>query len=226
MKKASELFTAAEKEAIEQAVGEAEKKTSGEIVPVVATASGRYDRAEDVFGVLCALVAVTVAWLLFQDVTVKSGDWASRLTTVLGLPWILLLIAGGFALGSLLATRFPALKLPFLTRREMQEEVERNARALFQQLRVRRTAGGTGILLYVSLLEHTVRVMGDDNVAERIDEQGWAEIRDAILDGIRQGKPAEGLQHGISISGDLLAKDFPIQPGDVDELTNELRLID
>ncbi len=89
-----------------------------------------------------------------------------------------------------------------------------------------RTAGGTGIMLYVSLFEHTVRVMGDDNIAEAIDPEGWDEIRDVIIDGIRQGKPAEGLEQAVAISGYLLARDFPVQPGDVNELTNELRLID
>ncbi|HJN13360.1 MAG TPA: TPM domain-containing protein [Pirellulaceae bacterium] len=226
MKKASQLFTDAEKEAVEKAVGQAEKRTSGEIVPVVATASGRYDRAEDIFGVLFAILAVTVAWIMFQDVIVKVGDWAPRLTLVLGLPWIVVLILGGFGAGAALATRFPSLKLPFLTQREMQEEVERSAGAVFQQSRVRRTAGGTGILLYISLFEHTVRVMGDDNIADKIDQQEWNEVCDLILEGVKAGRIADGLSKAIARCGDLLSKEFPIQPGDLNELTNELRLID
>ena len=45
MKKATKLFTQDEVRIIEAAVTEVEKMTSAEVVPVVATASGRYDRA-------------------------------------------------------------------------------------------------------------------------------------------------------------------------------------
>ena len=43
-------FSDEQRRAVAQAVAEAEGKTSAEIVPVVATASGRYDRAEDIVG--------------------------------------------------------------------------------------------------------------------------------------------------------------------------------
>ncbi len=48
MKRASKLFDIEQRQRIEQAVVEAESKSSCEIVPVVATSSGRYDRPEDI----------------------------------------------------------------------------------------------------------------------------------------------------------------------------------
>ena len=56
------FFSDEEKQQINNAVTEAEKKTSAEIVPVLTDASGGYDRAEDIFGVLLALVALIVLW--------------------------------------------------------------------------------------------------------------------------------------------------------------------
>ena len=41
---------------------------------------------------------------------------------VLGLPWVVVLIVGGFAIGSALATYFPSLKLPFVTKPQMLED--------------------------------------------------------------------------------------------------------
>ena len=60
---------------MEKALGEAEEKTSGEIVPVVATVSGRYDRAEDLFGLVLAAIALVVSWIAFQDIRPRGGDW-------------------------------------------------------------------------------------------------------------------------------------------------------
>ena len=75
MKRASQFFSDTDRQAIEAAVAAAEQRTSAEIIPVVATASGRYDRAEDLFGVIVALVALSVAWLGFQDIRAPSS-WA------------------------------------------------------------------------------------------------------------------------------------------------------
>jgi len=38
--------------------------------------------------------------------------------------------------------------------------------------------------------------------------------------------PRDGFVEAIRRTGDLLAKPFPVQPGDVNELSNELRILD
>ena len=226
MKRASRFFSEADQATISEAIAAAERRTSGEIVPVVATDSGRYDRAEDLFGAVVALVALIVSWILFQEVRPVEGDWASGQTIVLGLLPLVLIVVIGFTLGTLLGTRLPALKLIFLSNREMKEEVERSASEAFYRFRVRRTAGGTGVLIYISLLERMVRVMGDEAIAAKLGQGDWDEVRDLVIDGLRNGRPTEGLQKGIARCGDRLAEHFPIQPGDENELTNELRIID
>jgi putative membrane protein len=226
MKRASRFFSDADQATISEAIAAAERGTSGEIVPVVATDSGRYDRAEDLFGVAVALVALIALWILFQGVRPVEGDWATGQTIMLGLLPVALIVMIGFALGAALSTRLPALKLIFLSRREMQDEVERSASEAFYRFRVRRTAGGTGVLIYISLLERMVRVMGDEAIAAKLGQGDWDEVRDVVVDGLREGRPTEGLQKGISRCGDRLAEHFPVQADDVNELTNELRIID
>lgn len=226
MKQASQLFSEEERKVIEDAVAQAENRTSGEIVPVVATASGRYDRAEDVFGFLLALTALCVAWWGFQDFVPAGGDWAQGVTAELGLPLILVVLIAGYGVGVLLATWFPVLRLPFIPKKEMREEVERAAAETFQKLRIRNTQEATGILIYVSLYERMVRVMGDDAISEKMDPQNWDDICNVVVDGIKQGKPVEGFQQGILQCGDHLSRHFPLQPGDVNELPNQLIILD
>lgn len=226
MKPANQFFSEDERKAIAAAVTEAERRTSGEIVPVVATSSGRYDRAEDLFGVVIALLALALAWILFQDIRPVAGDWASGQRLALGLLPLLLIVAGGFVVGTVAATLMPVLALPFVSGKEKREEVERGAAEAFHRFRVRKTAGGTGILLYVSLRERMVRVWGDDAISEKVDQAEWDAVRDLVITGIRDGRGGEGVSQGILKCGELLGRHFPLEPGDVNEIGNELRVID
>jgi putative membrane protein len=226
MQRASELFTPEDRAAVSRAVAAAEDGTTGEIVPVVATVSGRYDRAEDLCGLAVALVALAVVWLGFQEVRVEDRAWAPRAVPALGLVWMLVVVLFGFLAGALVAARVPLLRRAFLREREMREEVERAAAAAFQQLRVRRTAGATGIVLYVSLYERMVRVLGDDAISARLGPADWEAVREAMLARLRAGAPADAMIAGIEAAGALLRKHFPGTPGDAEELHNELRILD
>lgn len=226
MKRPSEIFSEADRKTIAQAIEKAELNTSGEIVPVVAAASGRYDRAEDVFGLCLALAALTAAWLFFQDIRSAEGVWASGSRLTLGLLPVLAIVIAGFALGASAATYFPVLKLPFVPKKEIDQEVERAAAHAFRQFRLGRTSGGTGILIYVSLLEHRVRVEGGGAIADKLSHKDWEEVCAAAVDGLKAGRPTEGLVRAIETAGRLLAAHFPIRPEDRNELKNELCLID
>ena len=226
MKKASQFFSVKEKDAVEKAVVEAERKTSCEICPIVATSSGRYDRAEDIFGLLIALSAVSVAWIFFQEVRPAQGKWGGGYAWALGLFPILGIFISGFILGSTAATYAPVLKLPFLMRKEMREEVDRSATAAFHQFRMRKTQQGVGILIYISLFEHMVRIDGDDAVKAKLDQSDWDGVRDGIIQGIQQRRACEAFCEAIAKCGELLSRFSPIQPGDRNELPNELHLID
>ncbi|MHC4547132.1 MAG: TPM domain-containing protein [Planctomycetota bacterium] len=226
MQRAGDMFDAGQRERISRAVAVAERGTAGEIVPVVATASGRYDRAEDLCGLTVALLALIAVWLGFQEVRTEERGWAPSLVPAVGLVTVLLVVAIGFVLGAALAGRLPLLRRAFLREREMREEVERAAAAAFQQFRVRRTAAATGIVLYVSLYERMVRVVGDDAIAAKLGRADWEGVRDRVLAGLREGQAAEGLVAGIEAAGELLRRHFPVAADDEDELHNELRILD
>ena len=226
MVRASKRFTEEDKQAVRDAIAEAEQTTSGEIVPVVATRSGRYDRGEDIFGIVLGLVAVAVVWLLCQEIEPTAGDWESGQTLAVGLGPVLLTFVIAFVLGVVLATLVPALAMSFVGRTERQEEVQRSARQAFFEFRVRATEAGTGILIYISLLERTVWVIGDRAISDKLDQAQWDGVKDLVIDGLRSGKPTDGLCAAIKRCGELLSEHFPIAQGDTNELTNELHLVD
>ncbi len=226
MKLANDFLSEQEQIAITRAVADAEANTSAEIVPVVASVSGRYDRAESTFGLLFALSSLTVIWLLFQDVQLVEEDWTSSFQLTIGLLPVIVIIVAGYIGGVVLATYVPILRRPLIGRREMQDEVAENAAAAFQQFRIHRTVAGTGLVIYISLYEHMVQILADETITAALDQSEWDAVRDLVLQGIKDDNAAEELIAAINHSGELLAKHFPIQPEDRDELKNELYLID
>jgi len=226
MKKASNYFSDEDKKIIEEAIARAESNTSGEIVPVVASVSGRYDRSEDIFGVLFSLILLTTAWLTTQEITPIAGQWESEVKTVITLPWALAIIFLGFIVGAILASFFPVLRLIFISKKEMREEVGRKALEAFHQFRIRGTQGATGVLIYVSLYEHNVRVLGDEAISEKLKQQDWDDVCNLVVEGMKSKQPAEKLVEAIEICGQLLAEHFPIEEDDQNELPNKLQLID
>ncbi len=220
--KASTLFTETDREAIEQAIIKAEENTSGEIIPIIASASGRYDRAEDIFGLLFSLFCVAIGWALFHN-NAPNGDWSSF---NFDLTAILLTMFLSFIIGVLLTHLCPVLRSPFITKKEMEEEIDRAAAAAFQHNQLHNTEDSTGILIYISLYEHQVKVVGDDAICAKLTQSDWQHICDVIIKDFKEKQYSNGIIEGIYLSGKLLAEHFPIKEGDIDELTNELVIID
>ncbi len=226
MKKASKYFYDEQKTIIEEAVSRAERNTSGEIVPVIASVSGRYDRAEDVFGVLFGMLLLTISWLYTQELTPIAGQWEGEMTTVITLPCALAIIFFGFMLGALLASFFPVLRLIFISKKEMQEDVERSAQQAFHQFRIRGTEGATGVLIYISLYEQNVRVLGDEVISAKLKQEDWDNVCNLVVEGMKSREPTEKLVEAIEHCGQLLSNHFPIADDDQNELPNKLNFID
>jgi putative membrane protein len=214
MIRASRLFTEADRQAISTAVAQAEARTAGEIVPIVATASGRYPAAAPRAGMLGGLGLLAATWIAFEG---PAGP---------GLPVLLGGLLAGYALGAAAAAGLPVLRRALASPREREDSVHAAARAALSTFRVRRTREATGVVLYVSLLERLVVVAADDAVEDQVDEAAFDPAADAVLSGLRAGEPARALADGIRLVGEVLARHFPIRPDDVNELSNELRLID
>jgi putative membrane protein len=207
MKTAENFFTPEEQERIRQAVIAAEKRTSGEIVPMIIGASRPYAEIE-MTGLAAGLVAGTLAALLFHD------PWGS-LQLQLSLP-----VAGG-ALGFLLC-RVPAIKRRLIPRKQIEEAVDLRALAAFTAHGLHHTKDHTGILILASLFEHEVEVLADRGINEKVQPETWKEVVGILTAGLKSGTACQGFCAAIEKCGDILAQHFPRAPDDRDELANRL----
>ena len=225
MQRASKLFNDESRRRINAAISAAESNTSAEIVPVVASASGRYDRAEDMAGLCLALLAMTASWLLFQREDTSTGSWAGP---HLGLNfWQLLIIAVlAFIVGAFAASHIHWLRRLFTTRAEMTAEINARAHQVFFDQRMHHTAGHGGVLLYVSLYERMAAVIGDDAVVEKLGKPVIEDLCKQFTAALRRGNIVEALGGIIKTTGQTLAPVLPRQSGDVNELPDALVTVD
>lgn len=201
------FFSETEKEQIAQAVKVAEAHTSGEIATMIVDESDRYREAElsgSLF--LAASLALAVA-AVTHHVTIWSY-----------LPMVVLL----YFPSRMLFRKFPAMKLPFAGKVRISEAVRIRAVRAFYEKGLYRTSHGTGILIFMSLLEHKVWILGDRGINERIAPASWQEMAEELARGIAAGKGCNALSGVILRCGTELSRHFPRQPDDINELRDQL----
>ncbi|HEY6873422.1 MAG TPA: TPM domain-containing protein [Geobacteraceae bacterium] len=201
------FFSDDEREAIRRAVEAAEATTSGEIATMVVDHSDRYREAELLGGMLVAGLAAVIAAVATQHTTIWSY-----------LPLALLLSFPA----RLLFYRFPRLKFPFVNKRRMMHAVRERAIRAFFEKKLYKTRDENGILIFVSILERKVWILGDRNIDSKIPHETWQALAREVSEGIRDGRAGESLCAVVEKCGRILAAHFPKMPDDVNELPDDL----
>jgi len=225
MKRASQLFDEEKTRRINEAVVEAESHTSAEIVPVVATASGRYDRPEDIVGLWFALLFAAVAYLLIPDAREAPGSWDGTSPV-----WKLIAVLGcvivGFIAGAVLGSYVGWMRRLCTPRQQMTDEVQARARATFFDTRIHSTAGGTGLLVYVSLYERQAAVIADETVIEKLSQAALDELCGELTAALRKGDITAAICGTITSAAQRLGPVLPRAEDDVNELPDSLVTLD
>lgn len=212
------LFSQSDRERISAAVAEAEKTTRGEIVPYVVPQSDTYGesiwRAAVIGGVLTLLlIASAQAFLEFWP---PLGPF--------GIAAVPLAVGAIFAL---LAAFIPGLRRLLAARPTIEYRVSQRAVEAFVSEEVFQTRDRSGILIFLSLLERKVVVLGDSGINANVEKKEWDEVVQIIVKAVRTGHPADGLVRAIAQCGELLhRRGVDIRPDDTNELPNDLRTAD
>ncbi|MBX2822796.1 MAG: hypothetical protein KTR29_24070 [Rhodothermaceae bacterium] len=212
------IFTTEELESIKQAVARAEQRTSGEIVPYFVDRSDRYDITVWRGASLMAMSAIGFAAI---TVLIYQGWGLSWLYTGQGIA--ILTIVSAFV-GALMGAYVPPLKRVLAGRDLIERMVHHRATRAFVEEEVFNTRDRTGILLFISMLEHRIEVLGDEGINRRVTADDWIDVVGKIREGIKAKKVAAGLIDAIELCGQLLERrGVEIKPDDTDELSNEVR---
>jgi len=185
----------------------AERKTVGEILPVVLERSDEHAGAR-------WLAALTFLLL---------GSGVLALTSLWHVPWLVLLLqlACG-ALGWATARLLPDFQRLFVREAHASAAAEEQAFQEFHLHGLHETQAKTGVLVFVSLFERRAIVLGDSGIDARVSEEHWRTTTERILAGIAAGSLRDGLVEGIRSCGEVLALHFPWTAGDRNEVPDRL----
>lgn len=212
MKTLAEAFlTNEEQQQITRYVQQAESVTSGEIVPMIVSSSHDYPLTPVIGAALIALPAGLIGSRMV-------GGWFWMTPDPV---WLFIAcFLAAFVVCHEFIKRSPRLLRLFLSQRRAEKEVEQAATMAFFSERLYKTRDENGILLYISVLEQRVWVLGDRGINARVDPQRWQEIVALVTDGIKRGQQCIAICTAITRIGDMLRDSFPIADDDKNELHN------
>lgn len=213
-------FTEEDLQRIKAAVKEAEKRISGEIVPVIVERSGIYTianyKASLIAGVFCFMLMIILDRYIIEDATH---------TLYYDPLFIFFVVVAGGALGALIANFSPPLKRWLVSRTYMDECCRQSAENAFLEEEIFNTRHRTGIMIFISFFEHEVIVMADRGISKVVEQQEWDNIVAELIAHIRSGRVIDGVEAGIKRCGDiLLEKGFKKSDDDINELRDDLRI--
>lgn len=209
-------FSEADKERVKQAVKDLEKDSCGEIVPYFVNSSDRYLEASWYLSVVIssfvvlAIGGLSYFWLLPFSLTPFE---------------VALCVLSGSALGFVIPVLFPSAKRYIISSDRQQERVHQRAMIAFLNEKVFATEERVGVLIFVSRLERSVLVLGDEGINARVKQENWQSVVSDVVTGIKSGDVATGLVNAIGqCKGLLLQNGFVRKSTDYNELDDSLRL--
>ena len=206
-KRADDFFSEADRVKIREAVATVERQTAGEVAVMVVDESDRYLEAVTLGALFLAAGIALVVALAIHQVTI----------------WLYLpLVFATYFPARCLVFKFPRLKLAFIGGRRFAEAVRDRAVRAFFEKRLHKTRHETGILIFISLFERRVWILGDRGINAKIPPDWWEKCALELAAGIREGRSRESLCTVIEKCGAELKKHFPRPGDDSNELPNEI----
>ena len=210
---------------IAAAIAAAEANSNGEIVAVATPISDPY---HDV-GLHWALVPLfaVLAWAAWRPSALiwwynfLFGGWQPDPTLSQLLTLLMVFAALKFTVWLLILKWMP-LRLALTPGATKHRRVRRRAVSIFKAAAERRTAGRTGILIYLSMAERRAEIIGDEAITKVTTPETWGEAMTALLVDVKDGRVADGIVAAVERVGVVLAEHFPRTADDINEIPDKL----
>jgi len=231
--KANEFFGDSVKKSITDTIAKVEKKTSGEVAVMVVDESDSYREAAALGAFCLSAVAALLLSMIIAVVLHHREMWsfgsseyvkhlAGEIIQYTSIWYFIPLLFLLYFPSAWAMRLFPAMKLLFISKKRVEEAVRERAVRAFYEQGLYRTRDETGVLIFISLLEHRVWVLGDRAINEKIPSGFWVERALELSQGMKDHAYGEALCGVIERCGEELARHFPIKADDTNEIPNEV----
>ena len=96
------------------------------------------------------------------------------------------------------------------------------ARKRVVELRMTQTRHRNAVLIYLVPLTRQFAVVGDAGVHEKCGDTFWQQVSAGMVGLLKQGRFTEAILAAIQMIGDILARHFPRDPDDRNELPDRI----
>lgn len=96
------------------------------------------------------------------------------------------------------------------------------AREHFEKLGMANTRHCNGVLIFMAPRSRNFAVIGDQGVHEKCGDDFWIEVAAHMSTMLREGKFTEALVHAVEKTGELLARHFPPDDDNKNELSDKI----
>lgn len=110
-------------------------------------------------------------------------------------------------------------KRPMMQKKKPISEL---AVAEFNRIGMCKTADSTGILLFILFEDREFYILADKGVNEKVDKNTWEEVKNNMQNYFVKGEYCKGIINSLEEMGNILAVHFPIKPGDVNEIADDV----
>lgn len=191
-------------------IGELEHKTSGEIRLMIVKRSSVTGHVPMLLWSLLISISFLLLWFWRHefDLLFWNHWWVSPAV----------LVASYFL--AIVLARFGWVQRRFTSFNDLKHQVWARAEVEFHREGLGGTSARTGILIFVSLMEHQAVVIADHGIASKVPANTWDEVVAIIIEGAKTGHWEEKLEQALRQCGALLATHFPAHVVNANELSN------
>lgn len=104
----------------------------------------------------------------------------------------------------------------------IEEDVLDHAAFIFEELGMHRTKDRNGVLIYLSVADRHLAVIGDVGINQKVPANFWNDVLGLLKLHLAAGRAAEGLVEAVHMVGEKLRDHFPLQADDRNELANDV----
>ena len=177
---------------VEAAFDEANLRTRGPLVGVLAEASSDY----------------AFMPLLWSGLLTLATPWPLLVFTELSAERIFL-IQLVVCLLSVTALSYAPLRVFLTPSRVRRANAHRAALVQYAVRGLDRAYDRNGVLIYLSLAEHYARIVADEGACQVVSKAQWQAVVDALVADVRSRGPVEALSNAAARCADLLEAAFP-----------------
>jgi putative membrane protein len=211
-----------DRDRIAAAVADAETRTSGEIVCVVAHKVSTYAEVPLAWAAAVSLVVPSLAVALGARPLALSnlfGEWmvahAAALDTVVAAAiGIYALVQAALFLTSWLVFSIPAVRRRLTPGFIKTARVRQAALAQYIATGLPARDDATGVVIFASLDDHRVEVIAEPAIDAKTGKAAWDKAVAAVVDGMRSRRAGDGFVRAVQLCGGVLAEHFPDDGGE------------